>query len=462
MLCLKDGLILTSQLSYINVLVFQHTVILLLLTDTHRGQSQGVGPSQLIVASLGDDVILPCNPEPAVDSVSRSLEWGRPDLEPRFVHVRYEGQDLLADQNPSYKGRTSMSIEKLKHGDLSLTLSKVKVSDNGIYRCYIPSEGRKSTVQLVVGSVSSPVIAGININSNVVILQCESKDWYPEPEVFWLDGEGNLLSAGPTKTVRGPDVLYTVSSRVTVEKRHNNNFTCRVQQKKINQIRETHIDISAECPGIPSSFAARIIIVFAACFIWTLVFVFVAWKWHKTRETKEKQEEDEAEKLLAENKKKEKKAKLDEELQKNKEKQTDLEQMVNTVMEQKKELDNQKDQLSLQQEAMEKMCDEIEKNVQSVEKETESDRVRGFIELKEIILEVKKSLRERKYESQKLQQNTDKLMIKTNTVFNTMTNRKRAVEDHMEKIREQQQEILEQSTDRELNSSRSDRSLDDN
>ncbi|XP_044198233.1 butyrophilin subfamily 2 member A2-like isoform X2 [Thunnus albacares] len=85
------------------------------------------------------------------------------------------------------------------------------------------------TLHPCTGSVSSPVI-NMTINSSVVVLQCESKGWYPEPEVFWLDGEGNLLSAEPTETVRGPDDLYTVSSRVTVEKRHNNNFTCRVQQ----------------------------------------------------------------------------------------------------------------------------------------------------------------------------------------------------------------------------------------
>ena len=59
-----------------------------------------------------------------------------------------------------------------------------------------------------------------------------------------MDGEGHVLSAGPTETVRGPDGLYTVSSRVTVEKRHRNNFTCRVQQKDINQIRETQIHVS--------------------------------------------------------------------------------------------------------------------------------------------------------------------------------------------------------------------------
>ena len=93
------------------------------------------------------------------------------------------------------------------------------------------------------GAVSTPFIEVVTNNSEHVVLQCESTGWYPEPEVFWLDGEGNLLSAGPTETVRGPDDLYTVSSRVTVEKRHSNSFTCRVQQNHINQIREAHIHV---------------------------------------------------------------------------------------------------------------------------------------------------------------------------------------------------------------------------
>ena len=90
------------------------------------------------------------------------------------------------------------------------------------------------------GSASTPVIKVISNVSSRVVLQCESAGWYPEPELLWLDGEGNLLSAGPTETLRGPDDLYTVSSRVTVEKRHSNNITCRVQQRNTNQSRETH------------------------------------------------------------------------------------------------------------------------------------------------------------------------------------------------------------------------------
>ncbi|GLD73006.1 butyrophilin subfamily 3 member A2-like protein [Lates japonicus] len=220
----------------------------LLLAHSCRGQSQLIGPSQPIVAKVSDDIILPCHLDPAEDVVAMTLEWTRPDLDPNFVHMRRAGQDLVDTKHPSYKGRTSLFINELRRGNISLKLSKVKLSDGGTYHCFIPKLDKRSSVELVVasGAVSSPVIdlVGTDSNTGAVVLECESKGWYPEPEVLWLDGEGNLLSAGPTETVRGPDDLYTVSSRVTVEKRHSNSFTCRVQQNKTNQARETQIYIS--------------------------------------------------------------------------------------------------------------------------------------------------------------------------------------------------------------------------
>uniref|UniRef100_A0A671UV37 Ig-like domain-containing protein n=1 Tax=Sparus aurata TaxID=8175 RepID=A0A671UV37_SPAAU len=228
----------------LSLLVSHRTVVLVLLAHFCIGHSQVIGQPQPIVAMVGDDIILPCNLEPATDAVSLTVEWARADLNPRFVHVRREAVELLIDQNPSYIGRTSVSINKLKCGDLSLKLSKVKLSDEGIYRCFVPKQGTKSEVKLAVGLVSSPVLglSRLSSESSGVLLQCNSTGWYPEPEVLWLDGEGNLLSAGPTETVRGPDDLFTVSSRVTVEKRHRR-ITCRVQQNSTNQTREAHIHV---------------------------------------------------------------------------------------------------------------------------------------------------------------------------------------------------------------------------
>uniref|UniRef100_A0A3B4UCS7 Ig-like domain-containing protein n=1 Tax=Seriola dumerili TaxID=41447 RepID=A0A3B4UCS7_SERDU len=180
-----------------------------------------------------------------------TFEWARPDLKPRFIHVWHNYQDLHNNQHQSYKGRTSVDVNKLKHGDISLKLSKVKMSDNGIYRCFFPdwSELIKNGYNVKLIAINQKSLSGTDRSNSGVVLQCESKGWYPEPELLWLDGEGKLLSAGPTETVRGPDDLYTVSSRVTVEKRHSNNFTCRVQQKIINQTRETqiHVPVSLSC-----------------------------------------------------------------------------------------------------------------------------------------------------------------------------------------------------------------------
>ncbi|XP_073331652.1 butyrophilin subfamily 3 member A2-like [Pagrus major] len=276
---------LRSSLRIINVLVVH-----LLLAHLCRGQSQLTGPPQPIVATVGDDIILPCHLQPGGDVAGKTLEWTRPELDPRFVFVWRAGQDFVSLKNPSYKGRTSLYTGELKHGNISLKLSSVRPSDGGRYKCYIPDLNTASFVELVVASrvVSWPTISlsGIDRNKGAVVLHCNSTGWYPEPEVFWLDAEGNLLSAGPTETVRGPDDLYTVSSRVTVGKRHSNSFTCRVQQNHTNQIREAFTFISDDFFEVQSSSSSTTVglaVSLAVCILVVLILVVFVWKFSKWR-----------------------------------------------------------------------------------------------------------------------------------------------------------------------------------
>lgn len=104
-----------------------------------------------MVALLGDDVVLPCSLERPVDASQLQLEWARTHLTPGFIYMWEKNKENVDDKQPSYVGRTSLSFYKPEHGNISLTLSKVQLSDQGPYRCLIPKLGQRSHVHLIVG-----------------------------------------------------------------------------------------------------------------------------------------------------------------------------------------------------------------------------------------------------------------------------------------------------------------------
>uniref|UniRef100_A0A3Q3IT84 Ig-like domain-containing protein n=2 Tax=Monopterus albus TaxID=43700 RepID=A0A3Q3IT84_MONAL len=294
----KDRLGLNLQRGAISLLGV-HTVVFLALICSCRGQSKVIGPSQPVVATVGDDIILTCYLDPAVDAYGLTVEWARPDLDPRFVHVWRDGAELENIKNPSYNSRTSLFVNELRHGNISLKLSKVRLSDEGTYKCLVPGLHIDSAAQLVVGAVSVPDVQ-MNQTSSGVVLQCESRGWYPEPELLWLDAEGNLLPSGPTETVPGPDGLYTVSGRATVEQRHGSSFTCRVQQSNTNQSRETHIQVADDffmVPSTPSTPSSPVIVGMAVgaavvlLLILAVVFIVYRQRQNKSKDRRKSPEE---------------------------------------------------------------------------------------------------------------------------------------------------------------------------
>uniref|UniRef100_A0A671TLZ1 Ig-like domain-containing protein n=1 Tax=Sparus aurata TaxID=8175 RepID=A0A671TLZ1_SPAAU len=149
----------TYRLSFLSLLgpLLSALVLNLLLTHSCRGHSQLIGPSRSILAGIGDDIILPCHLKPVMNINAETIEWTRPDLKERFVHVRRPGLDLVNVQNPSYKGRTSLFPHELKQGNISLKLSKVQLSDQGTYVCDIPVLNKNSSIRLVVGKLTHSV-----------------------------------------------------------------------------------------------------------------------------------------------------------------------------------------------------------------------------------------------------------------------------------------------------------------
>nr|XP_024656359.1 butyrophilin subfamily 3 member A2-like [Maylandia zebra] len=205
-----------------------------------------------------------------------------------------------------------------------------------------------------------------------MVLECKSNGWYPEPQMLWVYSEGKPISVEPTKIVRGSDGLYAVSSKVTVEKGQSYSFTCKVQQKNISQIKETHIHVSGDLFMVQSNTAVHIIINLAVCLISVGTVIFLIWKCgqkktkiskHDEDENEQHQTEMEEEKLQREC---EEKKRLEEELQNKEEDLKHVRQTIEKVMEQKTFLKNQREKLhKLLQEDKAEM-----KEVMKKEKET--------------------------------------------------------------------------------------------
>ncbi|KAL4009393.1 hypothetical protein ACER0C_003245 [Sarotherodon galilaeus] len=106
-----------------------------------------------------ESVLLPCQVPADVSRNSTAAVWDRVGLSNPTVHLRREKsasldeRDDLSGQNDFYKHRTSMRVDALQTGDLSLTLRNPTVSDSGTYTCITRKAGndlKKIHVQLKV------------------------------------------------------------------------------------------------------------------------------------------------------------------------------------------------------------------------------------------------------------------------------------------------------------------------
>uniref|UniRef100_UPI0009B4A218 butyrophilin subfamily 2 member A1-like n=1 Tax=Monopterus albus TaxID=43700 RepID=UPI0009B4A218 len=313
-------------------------------------------------------------------------------------------------------------------------------------------------------SVSPPVlrISRLSGEDSGVLLRCESRGWYPEPELLWLDAEGNLLPAGPTETVPGPDGLYTVSGRATVEQRHGSSFTCRVQQSNTNQSRETHIQVADDLFTVTPSPVGRVLIVLAVCITCVLTFILAAFitgrqktknKLHHADETGQKEHETntpdiqterqapmgsegETSQLLVYRETEShvtwEKEKLDEELKRNDEELGDVLQIIKMLNEQKDDVKNHREKVC---ETLQEMIEKIKKD----KKESENTKKQRRRAARDEILQ----------KSDKLMKTTDEMILKMTEMKVRLEKDTEQVNKQLKKRDENQRKLLSEQSERE-------------
>ncbi|XP_076019151.1 uncharacterized protein LOC143010632 isoform X1 [Genypterus blacodes] len=120
-------------------------------------------------------------------------------------------------------------------------------------------------------SVSCPAIDIIK-GADGVLLECKSAG-NREAEVLLLDSVGNIISERAKKI-----------SSVTLEKKHNNTYTCKLQQDNITQTLQTRVFIQRDTLTPSSCSGEHIALaVLVVCVVLLAVAVFGVWKWKQRK-----------------------------------------------------------------------------------------------------------------------------------------------------------------------------------
>ncbi|MEQ2222906.1 hypothetical protein ILYODFUR_031308, partial [Ilyodon furcidens] len=115
------------------------------------GESQVIGSHDPIIATLGQNVILPCHLEPPFDVRDLTVEWTFQDGTTKvLVHLYRNRVDDPAAQDPKYKGRTSLFHDEMTNGNVSLKLTNLTKEDEGNYFCSV----RKVCPQVRMGKIT--------------------------------------------------------------------------------------------------------------------------------------------------------------------------------------------------------------------------------------------------------------------------------------------------------------------
>ncbi|XP_067405795.1 uncharacterized protein [Emydura macquarii macquarii] len=238
-----------------------------------------IGSRDPVIATLGQDTVLPCHLSPRMSAANMEVRWFRPELL-SFVHLYRDGKDQYKGQMPEYRGRTELLKAGLTDGNVPLRILNIRPSDEGQYGCFVQEDilYEETVLELrVAGLGSAPLISVEGHQDGGIRVVCRSAGWYPEPEVLWKDLNGrHLPSLSETKS-RGDNNLFDTETAIIIKKQSNQNLSCCIRNTVLNQDKESAVYIADPFfPRVNSWMVALsvILMVLFVCLIGLVIYHF--------------------------------------------------------------------------------------------------------------------------------------------------------------------------------------------
>ncbi|XP_074020773.1 butyrophilin subfamily 1 member A1-like [Numenius arquata] len=206
-----------------------------------------VGPGQPLLATVGQDVVLPCHLSPHVDAQRLVIRWIRHRFS-ETVHLYRNGADQHWEQMEEYIGRTELARDGLSRGSLDLRISGLRISDDGQYVCTVQDAASygEATVDLEVAATGSvPLLSLEAYEDGGIRVVCRSAGWYPSPELLWKDAGGQHLPSVSQRRSTDERGFFEIQDVIVVSGKGDGNVSCVVRNSRLEQEQVSSLHISA-------------------------------------------------------------------------------------------------------------------------------------------------------------------------------------------------------------------------
>ncbi|XP_027627244.1 butyrophilin-like protein 9 [Tupaia chinensis] len=219
---------------------------------TNPGEVTVVGPGEAVLALVGEEVEFPCHVSSYLNAEHMEIRWFRGQASD-VVHLYQGRQALPGPQMAQFRNRTSLVLDELAYGTVSLQLHRVVPADQGPYGWRLRSSNRSAEAiwQLeVAGLGSDPHLSLEGFTGGGLQLRCRSSGWYPEPKAQWTDPQGRCLPPESEAITQDALGLFSLETSVVVPEGAHRNVSCSIQNPLLVQKKELVVQIAdAFLPG---------------------------------------------------------------------------------------------------------------------------------------------------------------------------------------------------------------------
>nr|XP_051698359.1 erythroid membrane-associated protein isoform X3 [Oryctolagus cuniculus] len=120
-----------------------------------RADFKVLGPDGPILATVGEDALLPCRLSLNLSAEDMELRWYRSRPSPA-VYLHRRGAQVSREQMAEYRGRTTFLGDHLARGKAVLRIHNITVYDNGTYHCLFRDGEPHSETTLALQVAGSP------------------------------------------------------------------------------------------------------------------------------------------------------------------------------------------------------------------------------------------------------------------------------------------------------------------